>query len=150
MIWGDGGLMANLNVVDYGGGIAIHMSARILELVACIMLGKRKKLSKRVPIPHNLLLYFIGGSIVYVGWFAFNGDVALGANSTAIQAIINTLLSSSVGIHTCLMIEAITNNSNFAHQKPMNRLNQNTLYKNIDSRTEFQAAFYHFWHTYKK
>ncbi len=109
MVWADGGLMVKLNVVDYGGGTAVHMSSGISGLVACIMLGKRENLGKNAITPHNLPLYYIGGSIVYAGWFAFNGGTALGANGTAIHAIINTALSSSVGILTWLMIEAIVN-----------------------------------------
>ena len=53
-------------------------------------------------------MYFLGGSIVVGGWFAFNGGVALGANGTAVHAMTNTALSAAVGVLTWLAIEAVT------------------------------------------
>ncbi len=40
--------------------------------------------------PHNLTLTVIGASLVWVGWFGFNGGSALGANGSAGYALVVT------------------------------------------------------------
>ena len=46
MVWaGDGGLMWDWGVIDFAGGTVVHINAGIAGLVACLMIGKRKKVA---------------------------------------------------------------------------------------------------------
>jgi Amt family ammonium transporter len=40
--------------------------------------------------PHSMVLSFIGACLLWVGWFGFNAGSALGANSLATSAFVNT------------------------------------------------------------
>lgn len=89
-IWG-GGWLAKLGVMDFAGGAVVHMNAGIAGLVAAIMIGRRQNKSK---MHYSLSIVTIGTSILWVGWFGFNGGSAHHINTTAI-ALINTQLAPS-------------------------------------------------------
>ncbi|HEY5537813.1 MAG TPA: ammonium transporter, partial [Acetobacterium sp.] len=105
MVWGQGGFIAGLGAVDFAGGNVIHISSGVSGLVACIILGSRKGFGIKAYHPHNIPLFFIGGSILWVGWFGFNGGSALAANGLAVQAFVNTMLASAAALLTWMLIE---------------------------------------------
>ena len=60
-------------------------------------LGKRKFIP--VGRPHNLTMVFLGTTLIWFGWFAFNGGSSFAANSRgAISAFISTLAASLSGL----------------------------------------------------
>jgi len=73
-IWG-GGWLANLNggVVDFAGGLVVHATAGISALVYVLLLGKRKGFPNDLAVPHRPAIVMIGASMLWVGWFGFNG-----------------------------------------------------------------------------
>jgi len=81
-VWG-GGWLASDGALDFAGGTVVHINAGVAGLVAAYMLGKRMGLGRESMAPHNLALTVIGASLVWVGWFGFNGGSALGANGSA-------------------------------------------------------------------
>lgn len=107
MVWGEGGLILGFGAVDFAGGNVIHISSGISGLVACIILGSRKGFGIKAYHPHNIPMFFIGGSILWAGWFAFNGGCALGANGLAIQAVINSAIASSAAMMSWMLLETI-------------------------------------------
>jgi Amt family ammonium transporter len=107
MVWGQGGLIAGLGAVDFAGGYVIEISSGISGLVACIILGTRKGYGIQAYHPHNIPLFVIGGAILWVGWFAFNGGSALAANSLAVHAITNTMIASAAAMLTWMLIETV-------------------------------------------
>lgn len=107
-IWG-GGWLAEKGVVDFAGGLVVHATAGISALVYVIMLGKRKGFPHELAVPHRPAVVMIGASMLWVGWFGFNGGSQLAADGGAGMALLVTHISASVGTLVWVAIEAITN-----------------------------------------
>ena len=108
MTWaGDGGLFADWGVLDFAGGIVVHITAGFSALVACILVGCRTGYPVvRVP-PHNMTMTFTGTAMLWVGWFGFNAGSALGANGTAASALLVTHISACMATVVWMAIEWI-------------------------------------------
>ncbi|MET0678396.1 MAG: ammonium transporter [Bradyrhizobium sp.] len=106
-IWG-GGFLASMGVLDFAGGLVVHLSAGIGGLVAAMVIGKRQGYGSENLAPFDLSLAVIGTGLLWVGWFGFNGGSALGANSRAIFAITATHLAACAGALTWAAIEWAT------------------------------------------
>jgi Amt family ammonium transporter len=108
MTWGgDGGLFADWGVMDFAGGIVVHITAGCSALVACIVVGPRAGYpAQRVP-PHNMTMTFTGTAMLWVGWFGFNAGSALAANGTAASALLVTHLSACTATVVWAAIEWI-------------------------------------------
>ena len=104
MTWG-GGWFSELGVMDFAGGIVVHITAGVAALVACIMVGKRKGYPDTQMIPHNLTYTVIGSAMLWVGWFGFNAGSALAANGQAAMALLVTHLSAATATLTWMLIE---------------------------------------------
>ena len=104
MTWG-GGWFSELGVMDFAGGIVVHITAGVAALVACIMVGKRKGYPETQMIPHNLTYTVIGSAMLWVGWFGFNAGSALAANGQAAMALLVTHLSAATATLTWMLIE---------------------------------------------
>lgn len=95
-VWG-GGFLAGLGVVDFAGGVVVHINAGIAGLVAALVLGPRQGYGRDNLAPFDLALAAIGTGLLWVGWFGFNGGSALSAGSRAIFAIVATHLAACAG-----------------------------------------------------
>jgi ammonium transporter, Amt family len=91
---GDGGIWGTTGVRDFAGGIVVHMTAGASALVLALMIGRRKDWTKP---PHNPGYVMIGASMLWVGWFGFNGGSALAANGTAASAMAVTHIAAAAG-----------------------------------------------------
>lgn len=106
MTWGgDGGYFADQGVIDFAGGIVVHVTAGFAALVACIMVGKRKGYPKQILPPHNLTMTVTGTCMLWVGWFGFNAGSALGATGGASMALIVTHLSACTATLVWMLVE---------------------------------------------
>ena len=103
-IWG-GGFLGAYGVVDFAGGLVVHLNAGVAGLVAAIVVGKRRGYGSENLSPHDLSLAVIGTGLRWVGWMGFNGGSALGANSRAVMAIVATHLAASAGAFTWMALE---------------------------------------------
>ena len=104
-VWG-GGFLAEMGVKDFAGGIVVHTTAGLAALVIAIVLGKRKSFANNsMSPPHSPVLTMIGASMLWVGWFGFNGGSALAADNTASMAILVTHIAASVGAFSWIIIE---------------------------------------------
>ena len=103
-IWG-GGIMAGWGVLDFAGGIVVHATAGTAALVAALVLGKRRNFPNAVQPPHSPILTMIGASMLWVGWFGFNGGSALGAGQGAAMAILVTHISAATASIVWMVIE---------------------------------------------
>ena len=95
-VWG-GGLLSNGSlfekpVMDFAGGIVVHETAGIAALTIAFFLGKRKETSKP---PHNPGMVMIGATLLWVGWFGFNGGSQLAADGGAALALSVTHISAA-------------------------------------------------------
>jgi Amt family ammonium transporter len=106
-IWG-GGFLGQIGVLDFAGGLVIHLSAGMSGLVAALVLGNRRGYGEDNLAPHDLSLAVIGTGLLWVGWFGFNGGSALQANSRAVMAILSTHLAACAGALMWSAIEWFT------------------------------------------
>ncbi|GAB6886918.1 ammonium transporter [Desulfothermus okinawensis JCM 13304] len=104
-VWGKGGWMAKLGILDFAGGIVVHISAGISALVAALVVGKRKGYPGSQFVPHNLPLAVIGAGLLWFGWFGFNAGSALGANKIAVLAAVNTHIAGAAAAVTWIIAE---------------------------------------------
>ena len=75
-VWG-GGFLGTAGVLDFAGGLVVHLNAGIAGLVCALVLGPRQGYGQEYMAPHNLILTLIGTSLLWVGWFGFNAGSAL-------------------------------------------------------------------------
>ena len=104
-VWG-GGFLANMGVKDFAGGIVVHTTGGLAALVIALVLGKRRTFANNaITPPHSPVLTMIGASMLWVGWFGFNGGSALAADNTASMAILVTHIAASIGAFSWILIE---------------------------------------------
>jgi ammonium transporter, Amt family len=106
-VWG-GGFLGAAGVLDFAGGLVVHLSAGVGGLVAARVMGRRLGYGVENLSPFDLSLAVMGTGLLWVGWFGFNGGSALGANSRAVMAIVATHLAACAGALTWGAIEWAT------------------------------------------
>lgn len=104
MAWG-GGIFEMMHSIDFAGGNVIHISTGVSGLIACIILGKRRGYGAMSYHPHNIPLFMIGATILWVGWFGFNCGCAGSADKIALVAFVNTAISSAASMIVWMLIE---------------------------------------------
>lgn len=104
-MWHTDGFMWQAGNMDFAGGNVVHISSGFAGLVSTIMIGKRKGFGKERFEPHNILLTFIGASMLWVGWFGFNAGSASAANPLAGIAMLNTQIATSMAALTWMFTE---------------------------------------------
>ncbi len=107
-IWGDGGWLKQLGVLDFAGGLVVHTSAGIAALATTIIIGKRRNL-EHTPSPHNLPLVVLGTGLLWFGWFGFNAGSALAVNNIAVNAFIVTNASAAAAGLSWALLEWVRN-----------------------------------------
>jgi Amt family ammonium transporter len=103
-IWG-GGWLADLGVMDFAGGIVIHINAGIAALVSALVLGKRRGFPTTAMPPHNMTMVVTGAGMLWVGWFGFNAGSALTSDGRAGMAMLATHIGAASGALTWMFIE---------------------------------------------
>ncbi len=100
MVWGKGGLFnwalgGRIPVLDFAGGMVVHISSGVSALVCALVLGKRTGFPRELMLPHNVVLSLIGTGLLWVGWFGFNAGSALSAGELATSAFAATHFSAA-------------------------------------------------------
>ena len=109
-VWGDGGWLKNLGVLDFAGGLVVHVSAGLSAIAAALVIGRRKDVEgNHNPRPNNIPFVIQGAAILWFGWFGFNGGSALQANDVAINALVVTNLSASASAVSWMMVDWFRN-----------------------------------------
>ncbi|WP_171240690.1 ammonium transporter [Ruegeria sp. HKCCA5491] len=108
-IWGggmltDGGILGEVGVRDFAGGIVVHETAGLAALIIAVVLGPR--LNRTTP-PHNPGFVMIGAAMLWVGWFGFNGGSQLAADGGAAMAMTVTHISAATASLTWALYERI-------------------------------------------
>jgi Amt family ammonium transporter len=108
-VWGPDGFLNSSNsdawikVLDFAGGTVVHVNAGTAGLMCALMLGKRKDTGPA----HNVVLTFIGASLLWVGWFGFNAGSAVTANLQAGMAMTVTQIATGMAGLTWMFVEWI-------------------------------------------
>lgn len=103
-VWG-GGWLQDLGVMDFAGGLVVHLSAGASALVIAAMLGKRHGFPGQLQPPHNPGMTAAGAAMLWVGWFGFNGGSQLAADGGAGMAIVATHVAAASGAITWSAVE---------------------------------------------
>src|SRR5262249_16684163 len=106
-VWGPDGFLnssndaARIKVLDFAGGTVVHVNSGVAGLMCPLMLGRRKETGP----PHNVVLTFIGASLLWVGWFGFNAGSAVTAGMQAGMAMTVTQIATAVAALTWMFFE---------------------------------------------
>jgi Amt family ammonium transporter len=103
-VWG-GGWLGKLGVLDFAGGIVVHITAGVAALVSALVLGRRHGFPTTAMPPHNMTIVVTGAGMLWVGWFGFNAGSALAANGNAGMAMMATHLSAAAGALAWMIAE---------------------------------------------
>ena len=106
-IWG-GGWLQQLGVLDFAGGIVVHVTAGVAGLVAALYVGRRKGYPHQPMPPHSLTLSAVGAGMLWVGWFGFNAGSALGANGAAGMTLAATQVSAATAATVWMLVEWVS------------------------------------------
>lgn len=107
MVWGEGGLLAEIGSVDFAGGDVVHISSGVSALVLAIILGRRKGYERVTYRIHNIPFVVLGATILWFGWFGFNAGSALGANGLAAHAFMTSAISSATALLSWMLFDVI-------------------------------------------
>ncbi|EKX41026.1 ammonium transporter [Guillardia theta CCMP2712] len=89
-MWMTDGFLHEAGILDFAGGNVVHISAGCSGLMSSIVVGKRTGYGREQFQPHNILISVLGASLMWVGWFGFNGGSAEYANGQATMAVLNS------------------------------------------------------------
>jgi Amt family ammonium transporter len=104
-VWGAGGWMKQLGVLDFAGGIVVHATSGFSALAAALFIGHRKGFLQESMPPHDLPLTVIGAGILWFGWFGFNAGSALTSGELATLAFVTTHTAAAAATLTWIFVE---------------------------------------------
>jgi Amt family ammonium transporter len=104
-VWGTGGWLKGLGILDFAGGIVVHITSGISALSAALLIGKRRNyLHEQMP-PHNLPMTVLGAGLLWFGWFGFNAGSALSAGGLSVMAFVATHAAAVAATMIWVVIE---------------------------------------------
>jgi ammonium transporter, Amt family len=104
-VWGVGGWLRSLGALDFAGGLVVHISSGMSALAAAIIIGKRKGHGHEHMPPHNLTMTLLGATLLWFGWFGFNGGSALASGALATSAFLTTHIAAATATLSWLIVE---------------------------------------------
>jgi len=102
-VWG-GGWLQQMGVLDFAGGIVVHISAGVSAMAIAMVIGARKGFGTDPMEPHNIPTTVIGAALLWFGWFGFNAGSALAANGIAANAFVTTNTSAAAAATTWMLL----------------------------------------------
>ena len=106
MVWGgEGAYLFDAGALDFAGGTVVHMNGGLAGLVLAILIGKRTGYNTVAMKPYSILLTAVGASLLWFGWYGFNGGSAFGANAIAGLAVMTTTIATAVAGITWMLLE---------------------------------------------
>jgi Amt family ammonium transporter len=99
-----GGFLARAGIIDFAGGLTIHVNAGVAGLVAAFTLGTSQYPFVK-PRPKNLPLAATGVGFIWLGWMGITGGASMGATSRGTLAMLVTNIAVCVGALTWVGLE---------------------------------------------
>ena len=103
-VWGDGWLQKR-GIMDFAGGLVVHLNAGVAALVCALVLGRRRGFPETPMPPHNMTMCATGAGMLWVGWFGFNAGSALAADGAAAMAMLVTHIAAATGAFVWMLCE---------------------------------------------
>jgi Amt family ammonium transporter len=105
-VWGVGGWLKVLGVLDFAGGLVVHVSAGLSAVAAALVIGRRRGIRGPANVrPNNIPYVILGASVLWFGWFGFNGGSALAADEVAVSALVVTNLSAAASAISWMFVD---------------------------------------------
>ncbi len=104
-IWGKGGWLGAMGVMDFAGGLVVHATCGAAALAGVLVIGARRGYGKSSFMPHNLPMTMLGTGLLWFGWFGFNGGSALAADEVAATAFVATHFGGMAGMFMWVVME---------------------------------------------
>jgi ammonium transporter, Amt family len=106
-VWGSGGWLAKLGVLDFAGGTVVHINAGVSALALVLLLGKRRGFPQDAMEPNNIPLVVLGAGLLWFGWFGFNAGSALTSGGLASSAFVATNTAAAAAAFTWMVVSWI-------------------------------------------
>jgi ammonium transporter, Amt family len=107
-VWGAGGWLAKLGVLDFAGGTVVHITAGVSAFSLARVLGPRNGYTQKDTMePNNIPLVVLGAGILWFGWFGFNAGSALTSGGLASSAFLTTNTSAAAAAATWMTLSWI-------------------------------------------
>jgi Amt family ammonium transporter len=104
-VWGAGGWLNKMGVLDFAGGTVVHIAAGVSALSLALLLGPRKGFKEKVPMePGNIPMVALGAGMLWFGWFGFNAGSALTSGGLAASAFVATNISAATAAFVWMML----------------------------------------------
>jgi Amt family ammonium transporter len=106
-VWGPDGFLSAaadaplVKVLDFAGGTVVHVNSGTAGLMCALVLGRRQNTGPA----HNMVLTFIGASLLWVGWFGFNAGSAVSAGMQAGMAMAVTQIATAAAALVWMLVE---------------------------------------------
>ena len=104
--WHPDGVLRQMGVVDFAGGIVVHASSGVAALAGAIFLGKRTE-QNSTHVPANIPFVILGAAMLWLGWFGFNAGSSLAANGVAVKAFLNTNTASATAMMAWVVFDCL-------------------------------------------
>jgi len=96
-VWGTGGWLREMGVLDFAGGVVVHISSGASALACALIMGRRTGYDETPFIPHDLPMTVLGTGLLWFGWFGFNGGSALASGGLSTSAFTATHMAAAMG-----------------------------------------------------
>lgn len=106
-VWGTGGWLKTKGILDFAGGIVVHINSAAAAFAAVLIVGKRHGHAKEPFPPHNLVLTLMGTGLLWFGWYGFNAGSAIASGALASSAFAATHFAASAATMSWMAIEWI-------------------------------------------
>jgi Amt family ammonium transporter len=103
-VWGAGGWLGALGVLDFAGGAVVHINAGISALALVMLLGRRRGFPGSTMEANNIPMVALGAALLWFGWFGFNAGSSLASDGLAANAFVATNLSAAAAGFTWMII----------------------------------------------
>jgi Amt family ammonium transporter len=103
-VWGSGGWLKQLGVLDFAGGTVVHLNAGAAALASLFVVRKRSGYGSIAMEPSNIPHVVLGTALLWFGWFGFNAGSALAAGVSATNAFVTTNTAAAAGGLTWMAI----------------------------------------------
>ena len=110
-IWG-GGWLQSMGMWDFAGSTVVHSVGGWAGLAGILVLGPRLGKYRRdgrvTPIPgHSMGLVFLGGMILWLGWFGFNPGSTMAASGKNAFSIAHIVLTTNLACAAGLLVATL-------------------------------------------
>ena len=107
-VWGSGGWLAKLGLLDFAGGTVVHLTAGVSAFSLAMLCGPRTSHAQNIPTePNNIPLVVLGAGLLWFGWFGFNAGSALTSGGLASSAFLTTNTAAAAAATTWMAISWI-------------------------------------------